>query len=80
VLRTRPGGHQERPPGIGRERLEEGKVGEGGRGGEGRGTKRAERKPFLPFRRFVGSQKGNKRREERRRFWEGGRRKGVTNK
>lgn len=51
-----------------------------GRGGGGE-TKRAEGKPFLPFRRLVGSQEGNKRREERRRFWEGGRRrKGVTNK
>lgn len=51
-----------------------------GRKEEGGETKRAERKPSFPFRRFVDSQKGNKRREERKRLWEGGRRKGVTNK
>lgn len=34
MLRTRPGGHQERSPGIGRERPEEGKVGEGREGGK----------------------------------------------
>lgn len=79
MLRTRPGGLQERPPRIRRERPEEGKVGEG-RKEEGGETKRAERKPSFPFRRFVDSQKGNKRREERKRLWEGGRRKGVTNK
>lgn len=73
-----------RPPGrTSRNRERKAGGGKGGGGGgkeEGGETKRAERKPFLPFRRFVGSQKGNKRREERRRLREGGRRKGVTNK